>query len=80
MALKQAFKLLFRNGQPFGEAVREVEAGPLVEVPAVVELIEFVRSSTRGVVSWFNPQARDETNGQPLSDDEWLERPNLFTG
>jgi UDP-N-acetylglucosamine acyltransferase len=48
-ALKQAFKILFRSGTPIKESLARAEA-ELPSLPEVRHLIEFVRSSKRGVL------------------------------
>lgn len=68
MALKEVFKMLFRSGLPLADAAREVEETPHFEVPEVVELVTFCRTSKRGIVSWMHSDLSDG------SDDEWLSR------
>jgi len=48
-ALKQAFRILFRSGAPLKEALARAEA-ELPPLPEVRHLIDFVRSSKRGVL------------------------------
>jgi UDP-N-acetylglucosamine acyltransferase len=48
-ALKQAFKMIFRAEIPMKDALAKAEA-ELPPLPEVKHLIEFVRSSTRGVL------------------------------
>ena len=48
-ALKQAFRIVFRSGTPIKEALARAEA-ELPPLPEVRHLIEFVRSSKRGVL------------------------------
>ena len=45
-ALKAAYRMLFRNDRPMPERIAAVEGG----VPEVERLVEFVRTSTRGVL------------------------------
>ena len=47
-ALKDAFQMIFRNRRPMEEVLQEAEA-ELGGVPEVMNLIEFIRSSERGV-------------------------------
>lgn len=46
-ALSKAFKILYRRGLTVDEAIRELKS---MDSPAVVTLIESLRSSTRGIV------------------------------
>jgi UDP-N-acetylglucosamine acyltransferase len=47
-ALKQAFKLLFREGLAISNALTKIES-ELPKLPEVLHLVEFVRSSGRGL-------------------------------
>ena len=47
-ALKQAYKILFRDGLTISNAVARIEA-ELPKLPEVLHLIQFVRSSERGI-------------------------------
>jgi UDP-N-acetylglucosamine acyltransferase len=47
-ALKQAYKLLFREGLTFSNAVTKIEA-ELPALPEILHLVEFVRTSERGL-------------------------------
>jgi UDP-N-acetylglucosamine acyltransferase len=48
-ALKKAYRILFRSGVPMGEAVAKVEA-EVQPLPEVRRLLDFIRSSKRGVL------------------------------
>lgn len=48
-ALKKAYRILFRSGAPMGEAIAKVEA-EVEQLAEVRRLVEFVRSSKRGVL------------------------------
>ncbi|MGD8376822.1 MAG: acyl-ACP--UDP-N-acetylglucosamine O-acyltransferase [Acidobacteriota bacterium] len=48
-ALKRAYRVLFRSKRPLAEALGRVEED-LGDVPEVMEMINFIRSSERGVV------------------------------
>jgi UDP-N-acetylglucosamine acyltransferase len=48
-ALKTAYKLLCRSGKNIGEAIAEIEAMSPV-VPEVVHLVEFFKTTKRGVI------------------------------
>jgi UDP-N-acetylglucosamine acyltransferase len=48
-ALKKAYRILFRSGSPMKDAVAKVEA-EVAPLPEVRRLLEFVRSSKRGVL------------------------------
>ena len=48
-ALKKAYRILFRSGTPMGEAVAKVEA-EVESLPEVRRLLDFIRSSRRGVL------------------------------
>lgn len=47
-ALRQAFRILYREGRPISAAVERI-AGDLGEIPEVAEFIEFVRESKIGI-------------------------------
>jgi UDP-N-acetylglucosamine acyltransferase len=47
-ALKHAYKLLFREGLTISNALLQIEA-ELAPLPEIVQLIQFVRSSERGI-------------------------------
>ncbi len=49
-ALKRAFKVLFRQGYTRDTALAEVASAPEAEVPEVQRVLDFLRSSERGVV------------------------------
>jgi UDP-N-acetylglucosamine acyltransferase len=48
-ALKKAYRVLFRSGAPMSEAISKVEA-EVEPLPEVRRLVEFIRSSKRGVL------------------------------
>lgn len=48
-ALKKAYRILFRSGVPMGEAVAKVET-EVQPLPEVRRLLDFIRSSKRGVL------------------------------
>lgn len=54
-AVQRAFATLFRTRRNLRQALAEVEAGPIT--PEVAEVIEFIRSSTRGVCFGARPAA-----------------------
>ena len=50
-AVKDAYKLLFLSGSPTVDiAIAKVQAAGFLNVPEVAKLVEFVKSSQRGVV------------------------------
>ena len=48
VALKQAYKILFRDGLTLSNAVLKIEA-ELPQLPEIVQLVKFVRASERGI-------------------------------
>jgi len=48
-ALKKAYRILFRSGAPMGDAIARVEA-EVELLPEVRRLLDFIRSSKRGVL------------------------------
>jgi UDP-N-acetylglucosamine acyltransferase len=53
-AARQAFQILFRQGLIVPHALEKIEA-ELAGVPAVAEMVDFIRHSTRGINSMRNP-------------------------
>jgi Udp N-acetylglucosamine O-acyltransferase len=51
MAIKAAYKLLYRSGLNFTQALKEIEQGELI--PEVREIVDFFRSSKRGVMGAY---------------------------
>ena len=57
-AIRNAFKVVFLRRRNLKTALAELEAGPME--PEVRELVEFIRSSTRGVC--FGPRSGDSVD------------------
>ena len=58
--LKDAFRYLFRSGYALQEAVSELEKSNVN--PHVKEMLEFIKTTKRGIVSWRNVE--DDTDGE----------------
>lgn len=71
-ALKGVFKTLFRSGDPMHDAIAVVHANAQwMAVPEVQELLAFVRTSKRGIVSWRHVDDTVTSNGTATNDDEF---------
>jgi UDP-N-acetylglucosamine acyltransferase len=61
MAIKKAYKLLYHSGLNFTQAIAQIESE---EIPdEVKEIIEFFRSSKRGVMGAYEEDTTPETDG-----------------
>lgn len=49
LALKRAYKVLFRSSRPLKECIEEVKMSPLYEYEEVKQLVEFLEGSKRGI-------------------------------
>lgn len=67
MAIKKAYKLLYRSDMNFSQAIAEIERGEVL--PEVQEIIDFFRSSKRGVMGAYeeeNTEDGDESKTEAL--------------
>ncbi len=63
-AIKKAYKLLYHSGLNFTQAIEQIEQE---EVPSeVAEIIEFFRSSKRGVIGTYEQEAVEEDDQKAL--------------
>lgn len=70
--IKHTFKTLFRSGDLLQQAIRTVEGdAELAGIPEVQELLQFVRESKRGIVSWRHADDGVNSNGSAVSDDDF---------
>ncbi len=54
--MRRAFHLLYREGYTVPEALKHIEA-EVAQVPEVIELVAFIRASTRGIILKFDRDA-----------------------
>jgi UDP-N-acetylglucosamine acyltransferase len=49
-ALRRAYRLVFESDMNIGAALDEIESWP-EEIPEIVQFVEFIRTTERGIVS-----------------------------
>ncbi len=59
-AIKKAYKLIYRSNLNFSQALEQIEQDELI--PEVAEIIEFFRSSKRGVLGAYHEEEATETD------------------
>ena len=61
-AIKSAYKLLFKSDEPMSDAVKRVQR-EFAEVPAVLQLAEFLERSTEGRLGRQEEEAGRDLSG-----------------
>lgn len=60
MAIKRAYKLLYHSGLNYSQAINQIEKEEVI--PEVQEIIDFFRSSKRGVIGTYNEDESTENS------------------
>jgi UDP-N-acetylglucosamine acyltransferase len=67
-AIKNAYRMLYRSGLNFSQAIIELEKGSQI-VPEVKEIIDFFKTSKRGVLGLFSEEPNSELSDEPQDGD-----------